>query len=93
MSPRHLLRVIGSVELATLTLMLLNIVTVHTPTVSRILGPVHGLAYTLTVLAAALVMRRRHRVWLIALVPGIGGLLAARVAAPEPFATVSDVDL
>lgn len=93
MSPRHLLRVIGAVELATLTLMLLNVFTAHTPTVSRILGPVHGLAYALTVITAALVMRRCHRVWLIALIPGIGGLLAARVAAPEPFATVSDVDL
>ncbi|MFD2470058.1 hypothetical protein [Amycolatopsis silviterrae] len=63
--------------------MLGNVATVHLPEVSRVLGPVHGLAYTATVIAAVLLMGGRHRVWLLALIPGIGGLLAARAASPE----------
>jgi hypothetical protein len=34
--------------------------------------------YTATVITAILLMNGVHRVWLLALVPGIGGLLAAR---------------
>ncbi|GAA1033826.1 MULTISPECIES: hypothetical protein [Amycolatopsis] len=82
MSPRRILDILGAVELATLVLMLGNIVTVHQPEVSRVLGPVHGLAYTATVIAAVLLMGGRHRIWLLALIPGIGGLLAARAASP-----------
>ncbi|MCO1597460.1 hypothetical protein M8C17_20115 [Micromonospora sp. RHAY321] len=81
MSPRRVLQIVGTAELVTLVLMLMNVVTVHLPDVSRVLGPVHGLAYTATVITAILVMERRHRVWLLALIPGIGGLLAARAAA------------
>jgi hypothetical protein len=43
---------------------------------------VHGLAYTATVITAVLVMSGRHRVWLLAFIPGIGGLLASRAASP-----------
>ncbi|WP_370935090.1 hypothetical protein [Amycolatopsis sp. cg13] len=82
MSPRRILDIIGAVELATLALMLGNIVTVHQREVSQVLGPVHGLAYTATVIAAVLLMGGRHRIWLLALIPGIGGLLAARAASP-----------
>jgi hypothetical protein len=39
---------------------------------------VHGLAYTATIIAAVLLAHGRRRVWLSALVPGFGGLLAAR---------------
>ncbi|MGW7535361.1 hypothetical protein [Amycolatopsis sp. NPDC054798] len=80
MSPRRILEIIGTVELATLVLMLGNVATVHQPEVSRVLGPVHGLAYTVTLIAAVLVMGGKHRVWLLALIPGIGGLLASRAA-------------
>jgi hypothetical protein len=59
-----------------------NLVTVHLPEVSRVLGPVHGLAYTATVITAVLIMSGRHRVWLLAFIPGIGGLLASRAASP-----------
>ncbi|OAP26022.1 hypothetical protein A4R44_03399 [Amycolatopsis sp. M39] len=81
-NPRRVLEIIGAVELATLVLMLGNVVTVHQPEVSRVLGPVHGVAYPATVIAAVLVLGGRHRGWLLALVPGIGGLLAARAASP-----------
>jgi len=76
------LRRIGLVELGTLVLLVLNLLTVHHPAISGVLGPVHGLAYTAAVVAAVLAMRGRHRVWLLVLVPGIGGLLAARAAGP-----------
>jgi hypothetical protein len=77
-NPRRILHVIGTVELATLVLMLLNVFTVHAPAISGTLGPLHGLAYTTTVITALLITKGRHRVWLLALVPGFGGLLAAR---------------
>jgi hypothetical protein len=71
------------VELVTLVLMLANLVTLHLPEASRVLGPVHGLAYTATVITAILVRGGSHRVWLLALIPGIGGLLASRAASPQ----------
>ncbi|MBX8686520.1 MULTISPECIES: hypothetical protein [Mycobacteriaceae] len=58
--------------------MLLNLATVHLPAISHVLGPLHGLVYTATVVAAILLMNGTHRVWLLALIPGIGGLLAAQ---------------
>lgn len=82
MSPRRGLQLLGTVELITLATMLANIVTVHLPDVTHVLGPVHGLAYTATVIAAVLVMGGRHRIWLLALIPGVGGLLASRAAPP-----------
>ncbi|SDE13339.1 hypothetical protein [Glycomyces harbinensis] len=83
MQPRRVLHLIGTVELATLVLMLLNLATVHHPAITGVLGPVHGLVYTGTVIAAALLMNGRHRIWLLALIPGVGGLLAAR-STPAP---------
>lgn len=83
MSPRRILEIVGAAELVTLVLMLGNVFTVHKPEISAVLGPVHGLAYTVTVIAAVLVMNGRHRVWLLALIPGIGGLLSARAASPQ----------
>ncbi|MQM27628.1 hypothetical protein [Glycomyces albidus] len=87
MEPRRVLHLIGAVELSTFLLMMANLATVHLQLLSSILGPLHGLAYTLTVIAAALLSQGRHRVWLLALVPAVGGLLAAR-ALPAPDATV-----
>ena len=83
MSPRRILQIVGTVELVTLVLMLVNLATVDLPEVPRVLGPVHGLAYTATVITAVLVMSGRHRVWLLAFIPGIGGILASRAASPE----------
>jgi hypothetical protein len=84
MSPRRALHVLGTAELTTLVLLLLNLVTVHHRAISGVLGPVHGLAYTTTIIAAMLLANGRSQVWLRALVPGIGGLLAARaVGSPR----------
>ncbi|ORW58181.1 hypothetical protein B7435_03665 [Mycolicibacterium peregrinum] len=78
MNSRRTLHAIGSIELLTLILMLLNLATVHVPAISKVLGPLHGFVYTATVVAAILLMNGMRRVWLLALIPGIGGLLAAR---------------
>lgn len=83
MTPRRALHLAGTLELVTLVLLLANLVTVHLPEVSSLLGPAHGLAYTGTVITAILVMAGRHRVWLLALIPGVGGLLAGSAASPE----------
>lgn len=88
MSPLRAMRLVGAVELVTLVVMLVNLATVHHPTVASVLGPLHGLAYLTTVIIAVLLMNGRHMIWLLALVPGIGGLLAARAiarpAVPDP---------
>ncbi|MEV6825259.1 hypothetical protein [Amycolatopsis sp. NPDC051102] len=84
MNPRRTLHVLGSVELGTLALLLLNLVTVHHRTISGVLGPVHGLAYTATIITAVLLAGGRTQVWLRAFVPGIGGLLAARAVGSRP---------
>ncbi|MBQ1016614.1 hypothetical protein KBX71_01910 [Micromonospora sp. D93] len=83
MIPRRILQIVGTAELVTLVLMLANVVTIHLPTISHVLGPAHGLAYCASVITALLIMGGRQRVWLLALIPGIGGLLAARAASTE----------
>ncbi|MET3565578.1 hypothetical protein SAMN04515691_0113 [Leifsonia sp. 98AMF] len=82
MSPRRILQIVGTIELATLVVLLANLVTIHLPELSRVLGPVHGLAYTGTVITAVLLSKGRRRVWLFSLIPGVGGLLASRTASP-----------
>lgn len=80
MSGLNALRVVGAIECLTLLVLLGNLLTVHRPEVSSVAGPVHGLCYTLAIVAATLVSGGRHRVWLLALIPGVGGVLAARSA-------------
>lgn len=76
------LKWLGVAEMVTLALMLLNIVTVHEPAISSVLGPVHGLAYTGTVIAGVLAAAGRHRIWALSLLPGVGGWLAYRGVTP-----------
>jgi hypothetical protein len=73
-----LLRVAARVELLSLLLLLANLATVHVDQVATLLGPVHGCAY-LVVIGAAWQATRRGRPRLLAVVPGVGGLLAERV--------------
>jgi hypothetical protein len=77
-NPQRALHLIGGFELATLILLLANLATIHHPAISAALGPIHGLAYTSTVIIAILARNGHHRGWLLSLIPGIGGLLAAR---------------
>jgi hypothetical protein len=71
-----LLRIAARVELASLLLLLVNLATVHVPAVATLLGPLHGCAYLVAVGAAP-----GTRARLLALIPGIGGLLAERRVA------------
>lgn len=89
MNPRRALHVLGTLELVSLAVLLLNLATVHDRTVSGVVGPVHGLAYTATVITAVLVAHGRSAIWARALVPGIGGLLAAP-AVSSPADVPSD---
>lgn len=80
MSARSALHVIGVIECLTLLVLLANVFTAHRPEISSVVGPVHGLCYTAAIVAASLASGGRHRVWLLALIPGIGGLLASKAA-------------
>ncbi|MEB3369590.1 DUF3817 domain-containing protein [Saccharopolyspora mangrovi] len=67
------LKIAAAAEAVTLALLLLNLVTVHAPELSSLLGPVHGTAYLITIAAALSTISTRAR-WL-SLIPGIGGVL------------------
>lgn len=81
MTARIALSISATVELVTLALLLTNLATLHLPAVSQILGPVHGMAYLGTIVAAALTAGGHHPVWLLSLIPGVGGVLALRAEA------------
>jgi hypothetical protein len=72
-----LLRIAARVELISLLLLLANLATVHAGWVATLLGPLHGCAY-LVVIGAGWQATRRARPRLLAVVPGIGGLLTER---------------
>ncbi len=76
---RRWLRVAAVVEAVTLAVLLLNRLTVGADPVAGLVGPVHGSAY-LAVIALAWLGGLPRRTRLLALVPGIGGLLADRAA-------------
>ncbi|SEM62553.1 hypothetical protein SAMN05660976_05648 [Nonomuraea pusilla] len=75
---RRPLRIAAAAELASLVVLLGNLVTVHLPEISSLAGPVHGCAYLFTVVAAARDPRRTFASTALAWLPGIGGLLALR---------------
>ena len=72
-----LLRIAARVEFASLVLLLANLATVHLSAVAQLLGPIHGCAY-LFVIGATLAATKEAKTRLLALIPGIGGLLAER---------------
>jgi hypothetical protein len=75
--PSRLLRTAALVELASLAFLLLNLATVHWAAVASLLGPTHGCAY-LFVIGATIRETRVTRIRLLALVPGLGGVLVSR---------------
>ncbi|MEV0123402.1 hypothetical protein AB0I16_18065 [Streptomyces sp. NPDC050703] len=72
------LRAAAAVEAASLALLLLNLVTVHAPAASALLGPLHGTAYLVTVAATWMLQDVAPGARWLALVPGVGGLLVLR---------------
>lgn len=78
-----MLRVAAAVEFASLAFLLLNLATVHWAAVASLLGPTHGCAY-LFVIGATLRETRTVPVRLLAIVPGLGGLLVIRRLRQRP---------
>lgn len=71
------LKWLARLEFVSLVLLLGNFATVRWPALASLVGPIHGCAYLLVI---GLVLRRTgdRRTRLLAIVPGIGGLLASR---------------
>lgn len=76
---RRVMGALAGLELGTFVLLMSNLATVDHREFARVVGPLHGLAYLATVIAAILLCEGRHRIWCAALLPGIGGLLALRI--------------
>ncbi|MDY7086779.1 MAG: DUF3817 domain-containing protein [Actinomycetota bacterium] len=76
-SAAMLLPAAAGVELLSLLVLLANLATVHVSWVATLLGPLHGCAY-LVVIGATVAETKRIRPRLLALVPGVGGVLARR---------------
>ncbi|BBG03775.1 MULTISPECIES: hypothetical protein [Pseudonocardia] len=74
---RGWLAVASVVETVSLALLLLNLATVHLPGVASVLGPVHGLAYLVTI-AVTCLMPTTVATRLLSAVPAVGGLLVLR---------------
>jgi hypothetical protein len=78
------MRIAAGVELVSLVVLLTNLATVHWPAVAAAVGPTHGCAYLLVVILA-FARTRDVRTRAMAVVPGVGGLLALRqLATAEP---------
>jgi hypothetical protein len=71
------------VETTSLAVLVANLATVHHPLVTSTTGPVHGFAYLATI-AIAFLLPLATGTRLLAMVPGVGGLLALRRARPGP---------
>ncbi|WP_324604629.1 DUF3817 domain-containing protein [Streptomyces sp. NRRL S-337] len=76
-SPRHL-RIAAHAELVSLIVMLANVFTVHVKPISSLMGPTHGFAYLFVVIATWRPKQAPAAAKVLAVVPGIGGLLALR---------------
>lgn len=71
-------RTAAVVECVSLVVLLANLVTVHLQVVTSLGGPVHGLAYLVVVVATLRDPAASGTAKVLALVPGIGGLLVWR---------------
>ncbi|MFC4855058.1 hypothetical protein [Actinophytocola glycyrrhizae] len=68
------------VECVSLVVLLANLVTVHLPVITSLGGPVHGMAYLVVVVATLRDPAASGAAKVLALVPGIGGLLVLRLS-------------
>lgn len=74
----RLLGLVAVLELVSVVVLLVNLVTVHVPLITSGVGPLHGLAYVTVVVLALLVEDRPLRARLLALIPAVGGFLVLR---------------
>ncbi|GGT93051.1 DUF3817 domain-containing protein [Streptomyces coeruleorubidus] len=82
---RRPLRVAATVELVSLIVLLTNLFTVHVPAIASLTGPVHGCAYLFSIGAVIRDRQRTTAAVALAVIPGIGGMLALR-SLPTPQA-------
>ncbi|MGW8327545.1 hypothetical protein ACWGLE_06570 [Streptomyces sp. NPDC055897] len=76
------LRLAAHVELVSLLVMLANLATAHLKPVSSLMGPTHGCAYLFVVIATWRLTSATTTAKTVAVIPGIGGLLALRRLHP-----------
>lgn len=72
------LRIAAHVELVSLVVMLANLATAHLKPISSLTGPTHGCAYLFVVIATWRLTSATTATRAVAVIPGIGGLLALR---------------
>lgn len=73
------LRAAALVELVSLVVLLVNLSTVHLEPVAAVMGPAHGCAYLVVVVAAWRSASATAMVRILALLPGVGGLVVLRL--------------
>jgi hypothetical protein len=72
------LRIAAHVELVSLIVMLANLATAHLKPISSVVGPTHGCAYLFVVITTWRLWSATSTAKAVAVIPGIGGLLALR---------------
>jgi hypothetical protein len=72
------MRAAAWVELVSLSILLINMYTVHIDAVTSTCGPVHGCAYLIVVILTLNRTTLPVRTRLLALIPGVGGVLVLR---------------
>jgi hypothetical protein len=72
------MRTTAWVELISLSTLLINMYTVHIDAITSICGPVHGCAYLIVVILTLNRTTLPVRTRLLALIPGVGGMLVLR---------------
>ncbi|MEV1021252.1 DUF3817 domain-containing protein [Streptomyces sp. NPDC050264] len=83
------LRIAANTELLSLALLLGNVATMHLQAVSSLMGPAHGCAYLCVIGATWRQRRADGATKAVALLPGIGGLLAVRRLGRPPAAALA----
>jgi hypothetical protein len=76
--PVRQLRVAAHAEPISLIVLLANVFTVHLKPISAVVGPIHGFAYLFVVIATWRLGQSPAAAKILAVVPGVGGLLAVR---------------
>ncbi len=80
-SPRHL-HIAAHAELISLIVLLANVFTIHLKAISSLMGPTHGCAYLFVVIATWRLKQAPVAAKVLAIVPGVGGLLALQRSTP-----------
>jgi hypothetical protein len=78
---RPALRALAVLEPVTLAVLLVNLFALHVNTLAQVVGPVHGACYLGITVLALLLDGLRPLDRLLALVPGVGGLLVDHLAS------------